>query len=285
MLPSTNDTWEPNRVSESHTHGLTCGVNLQHRAGFTLIELLVVISIIALLIAILLPSLARAKEQARRIICASNLHQIAIGSNAYGNDYSGQLPPTTFIDWGGQANYLRADVFNDFLTIYGMAKGMWICPNIPPDDYVRTNIDDFAFPDPSKTWYLKPLYSDGPYQIAMIGYNYCAGLVPGHQPVGNTPEEIKSPKTLSDSTDWVLSADYMEIWWDGIDQKENTPYPGSGHVNHTNALGGYRGWMSMVTPAGSNVGLLGGSVSWRNWPELEPRMRSHPWYPMGTMFW
>ena len=111
--------------------------------GFTLIELLVVISIMALLIALLLPSLTRAKEQARRILCASNLHQIAVGSVAYANDYSGQLPPSPFRDFGGQANYMRADVFNEFLTLYGREKGMWICPNIPSDYYVRTNLDDF----------------------------------------------------------------------------------------------------------------------------------------------
>lgn len=254
------------------------------RVGFTLIELLVVISIMALLIALLLPSLTRAKEQARRILCASNLHQIAVGSVAYANDYSGQLPPSPFMDFGGQANYMRADVFNEFLTLYGLEKDMWICPNIPSDDYVRTNLDDF--PDPNKNWYLQPDYSDGPYQTVMLGYNYSAGLVPGYQPVGTTPEEIKSPKTLSDPSDWVLCSDYMELWWDGIEQKADTVIMASGHVNHLeHPAGGMRGWYVDVVPAGSNVGLLGGSVSWRTWPELEPRMRSHPWYPMSTGFW
>lgn len=239
----------------------------------------------ALLIAILLPSLSRAKEQARRIVCASNLHQILIGSFTYGADNSGQLPPSPFMDFGGQANYMRADVFNDFLAMYGLEKGMWICPNIPPGDLVRTNLDDF--PDPNKSWYLKPDYSDGPYQTVMLGYNYSAGLGPGYQPVGATPEEIKSPKTLSDPPDWVLSSDYMEVWWDGAEQLTgNTVTMASGHVNHLeHPSGGIRGWMVDVVLAGSNVGLLGGSVSWRTWPELEPRMRSHPWYPMSTSFW
>jgi len=55
----------------------------QARRGFTLIELLVVVAIIALLISILLPSLARAKEEARRIKCASNQRMLAIAVIEY----------------------------------------------------------------------------------------------------------------------------------------------------------------------------------------------------------
>jgi prepilin-type N-terminal cleavage/methylation domain-containing protein/prepilin-type processing-associated H-X9-DG protein len=61
--------------------------NRQHRFGFTLIELLVVIAIIALLAAMLLPGLARAKEMGRRTSCRNNLRQIALGMVMYVTDH------------------------------------------------------------------------------------------------------------------------------------------------------------------------------------------------------
>jgi prepilin-type N-terminal cleavage/methylation domain-containing protein len=65
----------------------------QHRrAAFTLVELLVVIGIIAVLIAILLPSLAKAREAAKRTQCLSNLRQIGTYLNMYANMYKQQVP-------------------------------------------------------------------------------------------------------------------------------------------------------------------------------------------------
>jgi len=60
--------------------------------AFTLVELLVVISIIALLIAILLPSLGKAREQARTVKCLANLHAYIIATNTYASEHDGYLP-------------------------------------------------------------------------------------------------------------------------------------------------------------------------------------------------
>lgn len=63
------------------------------RAGFTLIELLVVIAIIAILAAILFPVFARAREQARRSVCLSNMKQIGLALGMYLQDYDQTFPP------------------------------------------------------------------------------------------------------------------------------------------------------------------------------------------------
>ncbi len=76
-------------------------------AGFTLVELLVVISIIALLIALLLPALAKAKDLANTIVCAANLRTIDIAAMEYSQEFKGQpLPPNLYPDSGLNANHL-----------------------------------------------------------------------------------------------------------------------------------------------------------------------------------
>jgi prepilin-type N-terminal cleavage/methylation domain-containing protein len=100
-------------------------------SGFTLIELLVVVAIIALLIAILLPSLGKAKERAKLTMCSSNLHALGEGSIAYATEWANVLPPMkdgsqTTTNSGGvitinQPNYAPVETYQyDLNGVWGL---------------------------------------------------------------------------------------------------------------------------------------------------------------------
>jgi prepilin-type N-terminal cleavage/methylation domain-containing protein/prepilin-type processing-associated H-X9-DG protein len=84
-------------IGGNATQPTNCGLTFYphrkaHPCGFSLVELLVVISIIALLAALLLPLLGRAKESGRATVCLSNLHQIGVSLQLYVQDNNNHLP-------------------------------------------------------------------------------------------------------------------------------------------------------------------------------------------------
>ena len=149
------------RTAVDSRDGCGCGYGLRGGVGFTLIELLVVISIMALLIGLLLPALARARESARMSQCASNIRQIGIGLGLYFNDFDSTLPQDGShigARFGGKAGWLKIPPFLDMTDEGGAGAD-----DRPLNPYVSSKVLDGddempLFEDPSDSGQDDPFF-------------------------------------------------------------------------------------------------------------------------------
>ncbi len=107
------------------------------RRAFTLVELLVVVAVIALLIGMLLPALARSREAARSVQCMSNMRQLGVLTQSYAHDYRGVMPrsqhsafPHRVAPWGyAFFAYITGDSYkSDDVAWRNVLNGVYRCP-------------------------------------------------------------------------------------------------------------------------------------------------------------
>jgi prepilin-type N-terminal cleavage/methylation domain-containing protein/prepilin-type processing-associated H-X9-DG protein len=145
---------------------------MKHARGFSLIELLVSIAIIALLLAILLPSLGSGRSEARRAVCASNLHQLGHAFHMYATDYQGLAMPAAYSDqwpavyWWGTNDSTRVDHTKGLTWPYLRSElrvaGVYECPAQPwgsyqPQGAAKAVTSTYGY----NGYYLCPPYTPG----------------------------------------------------------------------------------------------------------------------------
>ena len=234
------------------------------RKGFTLIELLVVIAVIAILAAILFPVFARARDNARRSSCQSNLKQIGLGLLQYTQDYdetlptaeknvvgSGGAPPT---QWSAPANatsvYATTSVQNWFKELEPYTKSWQIyrCPSAANGTMTALSAPTYEpYGDSNASYRPNSLL----LQRRLSALQQAANLVAMHESLAPSHTVIyrPTPQNFSLSPSFPLASTHVMTSW-------AEPFPM--HFDGANRLfcDGHVKWAKLTNFAAQDYGLI-----------------------------
>ena len=246
---------------------------LMRKKAFTLVELLVVISIIALLLSILMPSLRRARQQAKKVICSNNVRQNCISLTLYAQDNNDKVPPTK-AEWPWDISYSTTDA----MIKSGCLRETFFCPSkkIMADN---ENYWRFSCAIKNRLDYPEPEGKDQrDASWRVVTYCYMMDSIDGklYQPLGGGNKRwLKKLSAVRQASSMELVADAtlydpLTKRWDLVNRDWNLS---SNHLTRSKE------------PEGGNSGFVDGHVGWTGFKEMELRYGSEHPYWVPHFYW
>lgn len=215
------------------------------KKAFTLIELLVVTSVISLLAAILLPALAKARQQGKCVMCLSNLRQMAIAAQVYTQTFDGYYPIAQYSEMTPGKNFLYVW---DFTIIYEPGKKT-VVPGLLWQGQTIEKIHQCPSFKGQANWQLDP-YTGYNYNTSYIGHGEGESIVTPTKAIA-----IRKPDRCA------LFGDGQ--WGDGANKFMRAPWPNPCDATFNGRYAGAQGYRHLGK---TNVAFCDGHA--QLWSEL-----------------
>lgn len=289
-----------------------------NKKAFTLIELLVVISIIALLLAILVPSLSRAKELAQRVVCKNNIKQQCLGVTLYANENDSWVPTEDTGSWLWDISFWSTIQiseyagFDDNEVYFCPANKLkkaedarfwqfsWCIANTgwgAPDMYNEVPLNNDEDELPIGAWNRRGTQK-GEWRVMPVLYMFDkindqgASILPEFWETGEKSKWISKLSDTKNAPSTIMIMDniisesngtnFFEIqggWtWQYFREYDSTNHQSRQPIPNTNLPG----------PAGANIGYADGHVDWLNpgtWKAKEDFENISVRVKYGQWFW